>query len=634
MSQIQTQNPASSYRNFKLAIYVRVYEVRQMADPAWMAAQFAAPLRHMRVSKVYLETHRDMIVADAATLNAARQFLESRGVQVAGGITVTVNERNRFETYCYTNPEHRRKLKEVVAYTAGLFDEIILDDFFFTNCKCPACIAAKGDRSWTEFRLALMANAALDLVIEPARAVKPDIKVVIKYPNWYEHFQGLGFNLEAEPPLFDGLYTGTETRDPLFGNQHLQPYHGYLTFRYFENLKPGCNGGGWVDPWGSRYLDRYIEQFWLTLFAKAPELTLFELGQMQRPLEAAWRAPWEAAAPEDALGTGVAFDALIAPVRRSDGTWPAETKLPLAIGYALEQVDAVLGELGAPLGLKSYKPYHSSGEDFLHGYLGMLGIPLDLVPEFPAGAPIILLTESAKADPDIVDKIERQLRDGKTVVVTSGLFRALQGRNLCGRGIRDIVELEVTDRKASVQDFQIGWFETAHADAPVLIPHLAYLTNDSWEEISGVTRTTGHPLLHQAGYAGGRLFVWVIPDNFDDLNRLPEPVLARIRAVLLQDLPVRVNGPAQIMLFVYDNDTFIVESFLDEPAPFQIIVGDNVVALHDLQTGAVLRDGQPLLDWRQQPTGEVSFAATIRAHSYCILRMERVSESAGKRIGE
>jgi hypothetical protein len=111
----------------------------------------------------------------------------------------------------------------VVEYTATLFDEVILDDFFFTNCKCETCIRAKGERSWTQFRLALMEEAARELVIEPARAVKPNVNLVIKYPNWYEHFQGLGFHLEAEPGLFDGLYTGTETRDPISATSTCSP---------------------------------------------------------------------------------------------------------------------------------------------------------------------------------------------------------------------------------------------------------------------------------------------------------------------------------------------------------------------------------------------------------------------------
>ena len=96
----------------------------------------------------------------------------------------------------------------------------------------------------TDYRLELMTEAAQSLVIGPSKAVNPKVKIVIKYPNWYEHFQGLGFNLEKEPKMFDGIYTGTETRDAVMSNQHLQEYLGYNIFRYFENIKPGGNGGG------------------------------------------------------------------------------------------------------------------------------------------------------------------------------------------------------------------------------------------------------------------------------------------------------------------------------------------------------------------------------------------------------
>jgi hypothetical protein len=34
-------------------------------------------------------------------------------------------------------------------------------------------------------------------------------------------------------------------------------------------------------------------------------------------------------------------------------------------GYTFEKVDKFLGQLGNQIGIKSYKPYHSLGEDFL-----------------------------------------------------------------------------------------------------------------------------------------------------------------------------------------------------------------------------------------------------------------------------
>jgi hypothetical protein len=82
----------------------------------------------------------------------------------------------------------------------------------------------------------------------------------------------------------------------------------------------------------------------------------------------------------------------------------------------------------------------------------MVGIPIDLRPEFPVEAPLVLLTESASFDPTIVAKIKTQLMAGKHVVITSGLLRALQGK-----GIEDIAELRYTDRKATVKDFLVGW---------------------------------------------------------------------------------------------------------------------------------------------------------------------------------
>jgi hypothetical protein len=134
-----------------------------------------------------------------------------------------------------------------------------------------------------------------------------------------------------------------------------------------------------------------------------------------------------------------------------------------------------------------------------------------------------------------------------------------------------------------------------------------------------VSRTTGHPIFHYA-YGGMRLYVLTIPDNFDDLYKLPVDVWSCIREVLLHDLYVRVDGPAQVMLFVYDNDTFIVESFLPEPATVRIIVDEDVSSLHDLQSHAVLEARHTILNRQQQPTGEVSFTATIAPHSYRVFR--------------
>ena len=568
----------NNYKNFDVAVYCRVYEVRQMNDPAYLENTWAAISKHVKIDKVYLETHRDTIVVDQETLDLAKRFFEGKGLKVAGGITATINESNQFETYCYSNPEHRKKLQDVVEFTAKNFNEIILDDFFFTSCKCDLCIRAKGNRSWTGFRLEQMDEAGRSLVMKPARAVNPNVKVTIKYPNWYDHFQNLGFNLDTQPKYFDGIYTGTETRDPVYSNQHLQPYLGYAIFRYFENIKPGGNAGGWVDTGGLRSLDRYAEQLWLTLFAKAPEITLFDIRQLYQP------------------------------VRQADGSTVPESELARLAGYVFQQVDGFVGRLGRPIGVKTYKPYHSSGEDFLASYLGMIGIPIDVVPEFPAEAQTVLLTEAAACDPAIVDRIKRQLQGGKNVVITSGLLKALQGE-----GIEDIVELEYTGRTVATREF-FGRGLSARSETDILIPEIRYATNDSWEIVSAMTspsRTTGTPILHSAKYSKGVLYVLTIPQAQGDLYSLPADVLNAIRNVVGGDLYVRLEAPSQVCLFVYDNDTFIVESFRESTGTARMVTDRRIARLRDLVTGRELI-GQPRGD-------RMVFETFVRPGSYSVL---------------
>ena len=561
----------NNYKNFDVAVYSRVYETKQMKDAAWLESHWDAISRNMKIDKIYLETHRDMVVVDQETLDLAKKFFLSKGVKVAGGITATINERNQFETYCYSDPALRQKLKEVVEFTARNFDEIILDDFFFTDCKSDSEIQAKGDQTWTAYRLALMDEAGRNLVVNPAKAVNPKVRVIIKYPNWYDHFAYLGFNLETEPKYFDKIYTGTETRDPVNGNQHLQQYHGYSVFRYFENLKPGGNAGGWVDQGGSRIPGRYAEQLWLTLFAKAPEITLFNIGTLYQPAS------------------------------------PVESQAAHIAGEVFAQCDAFLGQLGKPVGVKTYKPFHSSGEDYLPSYLGMIGIPMDIVPEFPADANMVLLTEQAKFDPAIVAKVKKQLSDGKNVVITSGLLKALQGK-----GIADVVELEYTGQTVAAREFQGFRLGGANkADSDILIPQIRYATNDAWEIVSGLTsptKTSGAPILLSAKYSKGLLYVLTIPQAMGDLYSYPPGVLKAIRDVVAKDMFVRLDAPSRVSLFAYDNDTFIVESFREDPVEVHIVADKRITKLRDIVTGAELTG--------EQQAGGTIFATKLERASY------------------
>jgi hypothetical protein len=145
--------PVAAYDNFTVAVYCRAHEVREMADPAWLEARWREISSQVHIDKVYLETHRDGVMPDAAVIEKAKAFFAARGVQTAGGITYTIDESNRFETFSFSNPEHRKRVQEIAEFTARHFDELILDDFFFTSTKSEYDIRAKGDRTWTAYRL-------------------------------------------------------------------------------------------------------------------------------------------------------------------------------------------------------------------------------------------------------------------------------------------------------------------------------------------------------------------------------------------------------------------------------------------------------------------------------------------------
>lgn len=608
---------AQHYKNFRVSVYCRAYEVKLMADTSnYLKPMWSEISRQVKVDKIYLETHRDLIVVDQATLNTAKKFFKDRGIEVAGGITLTISEPNRFQTFCYSNPEDRKKVKELSEYTAKNFNEFILDDFFFTNCKDDGAIKEKGNKSWTQYRLDLMNEAAKSLIVGPAKAVNPAVKVIVKYPNWYEHFQGLGFNLEKEPAIFDGIYTGTETRDAELSAQHLQPYLGYNIFRYFENIAPGRNGGGWVDPGGMKYFDRYAEQLWVTLFAKAPEQTLFDFRQLSRPVYYTDRAPWQG------QHTSFDWDEMMTPVDYNGGTPVRPSSIARVAGYALEKVDKVLSALGKPVGIKSYRPYHATGEDFLQNFLGMAGLPMDMQPVFPFDDSLILLTEEAKFDNAIVSRVKTQLTAGKTVIITSGLLNAIQDK-----GLADIAELRLTDRKAIVQDFTAGTFRLIHTEKPILIPQVQYLTNDSWEIVSAINGANGWPILHEADYSTGHLYVLTIPDNFSDLYNLPAPVLNKIREIMGARLPVQVEGPAGVSLFVYDNNTCIAESFLDEEISMDIVTPLlQVKSIRDLadnqQIPGELRKAAPSYIEKMKKD-KIVFPFTLKPHSYRVFKLEQ-----------
>ena len=133
LSNLTAAQQTGNYKNFTVSVYARAYEVREMGNLDKLEATWKTINQQLKVDKIYLETHRDKIIVDDKTLETAKKFFLSHGVTVAGGITYTMDERNHYETFCYSNPGHRQQAKEIAELTAKHFDEFILDDFFFSG---------------------------------------------------------------------------------------------------------------------------------------------------------------------------------------------------------------------------------------------------------------------------------------------------------------------------------------------------------------------------------------------------------------------------------------------------------------------------------------------------------------------
>ncbi|MBO4891008.1 MAG: hypothetical protein J5502_00215 [Prevotella sp.] len=601
------------YKNFKVSSYIRAQDVARMADDKFLNQTWETVSSQVDLDKIYLETHRDAYTVDEKTMTKVKKFFLSKGLEVGGGITYTRSEPTDFETYSYARENERQTVKEVAEYTAKLFDDFILDDFFFIDLKNDDEIAAKGTKNWTEYRLRLMADAGRELVVEPAKKVNPKVKVIIKYPNWYDHFHGLGFNLEEEPLYFDGLWTGTETRDPASA-QHLQNYLSYNIIRYFDNIAPGKNGGGWVDAGGiNMSMDRYAEQLHLTMLSKTPEIILWNYMQLNdvKIMPEMMRAKWQ-----DAGGNSFRYDEMVAPFTKGGKTITPTTMARFA-SVTLQQTDKLVGKLGKPIGLVSYKPYHSSGEDFLQNYLGMIGLPMDMYPQFLTDRQQILLTEQAAKDPQIVEKIRQQLKKGGDVIITTGLLKAIREK------IADICELYCGDLKAIVNDF--GYM--GKSEREFIIPQVKYFTNDAWEVVSAGRPLTGgvsgYPILLRDTYSKGMLFVLTIPDDFGNLYDYPAAALNVIRRAMSKDIGAYIEGPAKVALFPYDNRTLVVENFNDEAVSVNVVVNEKVGSLRNLLTGESYqpKEQQPAtMRWRSRfsgyPEGATVFSIQIPAHSY------------------
>ncbi|MCR5331296.1 MAG: hypothetical protein K6E62_08925 [Lachnospiraceae bacterium] len=543
---------SEGYRNFTTAVYCTVGDVNSIKDFAAFEEAFSHIEGPVHIDKVYLEYWRGDQWATKEHMLEVKKFFEDKGIKTSGGITTSAVGTEGFESLCYSNTQHLDDLKKAVELCAQTFDEFIFDDFYFTNCRCEKCIEGKGSRSWAEFRMAQKLEATKNVVMKTAKQINPKVNVIIKYPQWFEYYNETGYDLINEPKYFDSIYTGTETRNPEYSQQHLPKYLGYFIMRYLESAAPGRNLGGWYDPFDCNYnLTSYLEQGYLTLFGKAKEVTLFCLGALRK------EGPWRLMAP--------------------------------AMGEAFRECDEYLDKLGNPVGAAAYRPGRARGENDLHSYLGMCGIPFEPSIEYPTEAKTVFLSEGASADPDVFAKMKETMLKGGECIVTSGFVK----KN--SEEFRQFANITVTDRKAVVHEYAGTHNNGINLDGrvpgfdPVMISQIDYCTNDIWELAAGYAKFNNFPIVLRARYGKGHISIITIPDNYGDLYNYPADVLNVIRGLFTNELPLKLLGGSGIMLFAYDNDTYILRSDLPYSDSVTLEFAPDVKSVTEARRGFELK---------------------------------------------
>lgn len=547
-----------SYRNFNVSVYCPVGNINNITDFEAFDQKFKHLYGNVKIGHAYLECYRGMEWCDKEQLLKVKAYFESKGIAVSGGITTCDDSDNEgFVSLCYSGEKGREILKKAVALNAEVFDEFIFDDFYFLNCRCEECIKQKGNRSWSQFRLAQKKQITDEIVMKTAKEINPDINVIIKFPQWYEDYNETGYDLTMEPAQFDSIYTGTETRNPAYSQQHLPKYVSYFAMRYLESAAPGRNLGGWFDPYECTYnITSYLEQGYLTLFAKAKEVTLFCLGSLI----------------DD----------------------PAFMAFAPALGQMFGEMDEWLCALGNPTGVAAYRPGYGRGENNIHNYLGMCGIPFEAYIEYPTDEKVIFLAESAASDADIVEKMKASMLNGSDVIVTSGFVRKL------GDAFKEFVNVSYSSRKAIVNEYAVtkdngvtvsGKYTGEKA---VLIPQLDYCTNDIWELAAAYGTDNNFPIVLRCSYGKGRISILTIPDNMGELYHYPSQILHTVRSLFDKKLPAVIEGPSKVQMFLYDNDRVVVRSDLNHFETVSLKLAERFTKVTEIVSGREL----PVVDGR------------------------------------
>jgi hypothetical protein len=576
-------------KKLRLSVYITVQAVQTCLNSPEGRREAISVLRSLGITKAYIESYRSGDVAEQALLETVRDYFLANGLKVAGGIAPThgkdfgVRENTTLEWFNFQAAKTQADLEPVVRLTARVFDELIVDDMWCTADTSEMSQQAKGDRTWAGYRMDLMTELAEKLVLKPAREENSKISVILKYPQWYDRFHLYGYDVVREPKMFDKIWVGTETRGP--DTQYMgfvKQYEGFINYKWLGSIAPEKVGGAWFDHIDCDEFD-FIDQAYQTILAGAREIIFFNYFDLMKG-------------------------------------HPGHHFLRRQFLKLIELAELLQHE--KIQGIHAFKPANSdAGNDFyIYDYLGMLGLPLLPTAHFPENPTALFLPTQAAAAPDLVAKIEAALQSGQNVLLTPGLFSAIEN----GGRLEELAGVKFKKVKKVPVFIPEGGSEPIQLAAQLVAKQAKVLIETAAAEKNIPVFTVNTPA------EGGKVFVLNVntfseADFQDDVEPLlaprevswlafPDTWLNLIRRELLAPFNFEFNSPAKVTFYPIGSQNWVFVNFNNKTVEieFKHKALKTGITIRNQFSGERLAYKEPSLKWKLSPREIVWL--TIREH--------------------
>lgn len=538
--QDQFSYALSRKNDLKLSVYITAQAVDQLLSNEAGRREALSLLKANGITSVYIEVYRSGTVVPNELLKSVTSFFKTNGFEVIGGIATVPGgkfgkaQEGRLGWFNWENKKTRDDLEHLMDTIAPIFDAFIVDDFLCTADTSVESRTAKKDLTWTQYRQNLLVDFSDRHLIGPAKKANPKIRMIIKYPQWYDRYHLFGYDVARQPAQYDEVAIGTETRNQYtkrFG--FVQPYEGFINYRWMSSLSGSKMRAAWFDHIECGEQD-FIDQAYQSVLAGAKELILFNYFNL------------------------------------IEGH-PGQHRLRYEFNH-LADLAAIIAKHPVK-GLAGYKPASSDpgGDMYIMDYIGMLGIPLIPFSQYPDKAETIFLPTQAAADTSILEKIKKSIDQGSRVIMTSG-FLALAND---GKQLAEMAGIEwPIDHTPLLTHSVFENDEPIQMDSVLQLGARLKTTNAITDLETSVDNLRIPYLSHNPS---GSIYVWNVHTFSDEdfmavgevllcpnplgILEIPRPWVNKLREVFVGEKEVASDAPSRVAIQPFGEGEIMVQNY-------------------------------------------------------------------------